>query len=43
MLGSTNLSNWITVTNLTNSTGTIVFTDPATNFVRRYYRAHQLP
>jgi len=43
MLCSTNLSSWSTVTNLTNSTGTMVFTDPATNLVRRYYRAHQLP
>jgi hypothetical protein len=42
ILGATNLSNWTTVTNLTNTSGTIIFTDPATNIIRRYYRAHQL-
>ncbi len=42
ILGSANLSSWIAVTNLTNTTGAILFTDPATHFVRRYYRARQL-
>jgi hypothetical protein len=46
ILGSTNLASalgWLTVTNLTNTTGTIVFTDPATNLTRRFYRARQVP
>jgi hypothetical protein len=43
ILASTNLLNWASVTNLTNTTGTALFTDPATNRVRRFYRAHQLP
>ena len=43
ILASTNLLSWTSVTNLTNTTGTTLFTDPAANPVRRYYRAHQLP
>ena len=39
---STNLADWIVVTTLTNSTGTIPFTDAATNFSSRYYRARLL-
>jgi hypothetical protein len=38
---STNLSNWITLATLTNSTGTTNYTDPATNLSRRFYRALQ--
>jgi hypothetical protein len=37
------LTNWTTIATLTNLTGTMPFTDPATNFPRRFYRAHQLP
>ena len=40
---STNLVNWTNLATLTNVTGTIPFLDPATNFNRRFYRAHQLP
>jgi hypothetical protein len=43
ILASTNLLNWTSVTNLTNTTGTALFTHPATNLDRRFYRAHQLP
>ncbi len=43
ILASTNLLSWASVTNLTNTTGSALFTDPATNLVRRFYRAHQLP
>jgi hypothetical protein len=43
ILASTNLLNWTSVTNLTNTAGTALFTHPATNLVRRFYRAHQLP
>jgi hypothetical protein len=38
-----NASGWSVVTNLTNTTGTISFTDPAAGPQRRFYRAHQLP
>jgi hypothetical protein len=41
VLGNTNLSttNWITLANLTNQSGTVQFTDSsATNFIRRFYR-----
>ncbi len=40
---STNLLAWTTLTTLTNVTGTLPFTDPATSFNQRFYRAHQLP
>jgi len=36
------LSNWTSLGTLTNVTGTASFTDPATNFSRRFYRARQL-
>jgi len=46
MLASTNvalaLSNWTSLGTLTNVSGTIPFTDPATNVSRRFYRARQL-
>jgi hypothetical protein len=43
ILASSNLATWTSLTNLTNTTGTILFSDPATNFVHRFYRACQLP
>lgn len=46
MQGSTNPANpasWGVVSNLTNTSGTILFTDPATSLQRRFYRARQLP
>ena len=36
---STNLVDWTSLLTVTNSTGPISFTDPATNFPRRFYRA----
>ena len=37
---STNLVNWIALTNFVSATGTNQFTDPlAPNFIRRFYRA----
>ena len=37
---STDLKHWSLVTNLTNLTGTLEFTDPdAANFMQRFYRA----
>jgi hypothetical protein len=36
---STNLASWSTISTLTNSTGTLQFTDPAASNVQRYYRA----
>lgn len=39
VLGSTNLLNWKTIASVTNSIGTVQFTDPvATIFNRRFYR-----
>ena len=43
ILASTNLSNWITLATLTNSTGTTNFTDSAAGIGKRFYRAHSLP
>jgi Peptidase C10 family/Carboxypeptidase regulatory-like domain/Spi protease inhibitor/Domain of unknown function (DUF4082) len=43
ILGSTNLSNWITLTTLINSTGTTNFTDSTIGISKRFYRAQQLP
>jgi hypothetical protein len=43
IMASTNLSNWITLTTLTNNTGTTNFTDSATGIGKRFYRAHKLP
>ena len=40
---STNLVDWTIVTTLTNNTGTVPFTDAATNFSSRFYRARILP
>jgi hypothetical protein len=37
------LSNWTSLGTLTNVTGSSRFTDPASNFSRRFYRARQLP
>ena len=38
------LKQWSPVTTVTNLTGTLEFTDPdATNYLRRFYRARQLP
>jgi hypothetical protein len=42
ILASTNLSNWITLATLTNSTGSTNFIDSAAGFSKRFYRAHQL-
>jgi len=36
------LSNWTSLGNVTNTSGTITFVDPAAPLVRRFYRAHQL-
>jgi len=37
---STNLSNWSSLTNVLNKTGTLPFSDPAaTNYSQRFYRA----
>ena len=36
------LTNWISLGNITNVTGATAFTDTATNFNQRFYRAHQL-
>jgi hypothetical protein len=43
ILASTNLSNWITLATLTNTTGSTNFTDSAAGISKRFYRAHQLP
>ncbi len=43
ILGSTNLSNWVTLATLTNSTGLTNFTDSAAGFSKRFYRARKLP
>jgi len=47
ILASTNislpLSNWASLGTLTNATGSISFSEPATNFPQRFYRARQLP
>jgi hypothetical protein len=37
------LTNWTILATLTNLTGTMAFTDPATNLPQRFYRARQLP
>ena len=40
LLGSTNLANWTQLGTVTNTYGTVQFTDPAgTNLPRRFYRA----
>jgi hypothetical protein len=36
-------TNWTSIGTVTNTTGTMVFTDPATNLNTRFYRARQLP
>jgi hypothetical protein len=37
---STNLVNWVNLTTLVNTNGTVTFTDPSTtNYPQRYYRA----
>ncbi|MCX6922649.1 MAG: immunoglobulin domain-containing protein [Verrucomicrobia bacterium] len=38
---SANLTNWVWLTSLTNQTGTVLFTDPATNLPQRFYRLRQ--
>jgi hypothetical protein len=38
---STDLVNWTTLVTLTNVTGTLPFTDPATNLQQRFYRLRQ--
>jgi hypothetical protein len=43
ILASTNLSDWITLATLTNSTGTTNFSDSTAGLGRRFYRVHQLP
>ena len=46
ILASTNvaapMTSWASIAIITNVTGTLLFTDPATNFNQRLYRAHQL-
>jgi len=37
------LSNWTSLASLTNVTGSIPFSDPATGFGKRFYSARQLP
>ena len=37
------LSNWTSLGNVTNTAGTVEFTDPAPTAERRFYRARQLP
>jgi hypothetical protein len=37
------LSNWTSLGTLTNYTGSLSFSEPATNFPGRFYRARQLP
>jgi hypothetical protein len=42
--GSTNFTGWSALGTVTNSYGTIQFTDPgATNLIRRFYRGLLLP
>jgi len=41
VLTSTNLADWSLLTTVTNETGALSFTDPATNFSRRFYRLRQ--
>jgi hypothetical protein len=44
ILASTSLTNWTAIANLTNTLGTIQYTDPqSTGFLRRFYRAALLP
>jgi hypothetical protein len=40
---ATPLAEWSRVTTLTNTTGTVVFTEAATNGPGRFYRTRQLP
>ena len=40
---SSNQLSWTTLATLTNATGALPFTDPATSSDQRFYRAHQLP
>jgi hypothetical protein len=41
---STNLVDWLALTNIANPSGTIQFSDlQATNFSRRFYRAVWVP
>jgi hypothetical protein len=46
ILATTNLtqasSNWTSLGNITNLTGVAAFTDPTTNLVQRFYRAHRM-
>lgn len=37
------LSEWVSVGTLTNQTGSVWFTDPATNGLQRFYRVRHLP
>ena len=37
------VTNWASLTTLTNVTGSSVVTDPATNISQRFYLAHQVP
>jgi hypothetical protein len=45
ILAATNLAapTWLSLGTLSNTTGTISFVDPATNFSRRYYQARRIP
>jgi hypothetical protein len=43
ILASTDLVNWVTITNLANPGGTVLFTDPAPNSGWRFYRAYGSP
>ena len=40
---TTPASNWVSIGTVTNTTGTVSFTDSAAAGAQRYYRAHQVP
>jgi hypothetical protein len=37
------VTSWSSIASVTNTSGTLRFTDPATGFGQRYYQARQLP
>ena len=41
--GTTNFTSWTELTNMSNTNGTLLFIDPATNLQRRFYRARTPP
>jgi hypothetical protein len=44
ILATTNLAgtNWVNIATVTNTTGSLQFTDPSTNFVQRFYQSRGL-